>query len=935
MTFEMQTDVRARRVAKDLKSIAAEYKIKLRLTESQQAVARLYGYATWNELVGALGTGTGREDHELTAEALEERKRGQISALIAVGIPGSLAEEILERLAPTARTEADLPRVSLIQTHNDYHPMRLMWTLSIDFERDSDSDYDTIQEEYAGWAKKRTLAPLDRAALSNLEGDSLEGMAWSAEKILERTHFVVDAVAIAGEASKRDVMNEVWRPELSNGKDETLYFHFGCHRFPSPFPGLGVEGCYVDTLVAQRSEDAPDQVEFVFVVSPDVASEETGYMMEGDTSPIRLRENIRIVSVYFCPGEGDLVGECLRTTGLGDAKVDAYLGLWRPYLPPLVNAGWNCLKIWKSRKYLQLHDALSIEDDRETVRRFERARTEQKKMAIAAEIAGESSQVLVRLIDREPQPADLVSEVASAPYPRSDSGSPGYDRDYVQSIIEDAFEVSRAWGMFWHATKAEGLAATALAAAGIEDIAGADHPAAAQYLRAASLVMNALWEVEEKERALLQAVMLARKLPVDSIGLFPALARIYVEHGDEMRARAAAAKYAGAKPSDALVAWSVALIDTKFGPPEQARVSLERAHSLNALAPAALLQIDISPWSWFWRGEESPGGDDEAHHIACLHVAAWRTIEGYREILKSIDRFADGSSKHVAMDVYERQVAALRGEHYRRDATLARAEEAFDMAWDETTDPLQKVELARKALAISPLCVGAYIMLASYANLSPDEKLRCWEMGVTAGAKMLGERFFKKEVGLFWDLTESRDYMRARQGLALELWKQGRRADAVAHLKELLRLNPGDAQRNLFILLPWLIQMDRDDEIEGLLKVWSKGYDVSLMNQMTMITWTRALAAYRRDPATASEYLVAAMKCNAFVPSYLFGDRRLEPFSPRYYSHGDASEAGEYARLALPAWKKSKGAISWVDGTLAALAMNPVGNDPSRTHFRH
>ena len=386
------------------------------------------------------------------------------------------------------------------------------------------------------------------------------------------------------------------------------------------------------------------------------------------------------------------------------------------------------------------------------------------------------------------------------------------------------------------------------------------------------------------------------------------------------------------------MAWSVALIEAKFGPAEHAQESIAPAHALNASAAAALLQHDGdshgSPWSWFWRGEEASGGSDEADHIACLHISAWQTIEGYREMLQSVDRFADGAPKHVSMDDYRHRIAALsEPEGYLGEDDLERAEEVLDMVWEETTDRLQKIELARQALAISPLCVSGYIVLASYANFPPTEKLLAWGNGVAAGAKVLGKRYFEEEIGYFWGDHDSRDYMRARQGLALELWDQGRRVEAIDHLKELLRLNPKDGQRNLYVLLPWLIQLDRDDEIEGLLEVWCEGHDQSVMQRMTMIMWTRTLVAFRRDPATAIEPLVAAMKCNPFVPAYLFWDKHPNKHFRVDYGYGTPEEANEYAVLALDAW--STEARSWVDVTLAALAMNPVGNDPSRTHFRH
>lgn len=52
----------------------------------------------------------------------------------------------------------------------------------------------------------------------------------------------------------------------------------------------------------------------------------------------------------------------------------------------------------------------------------------------------------------------------------------------------------------------------------------------------------------------------------------------------------------------------------------------------------------------------------------------------------------------------------------------------------------------------------------------------------------------QRDVGHFWGLLETRPYLRTRLGLAHALWTAGRRAEAVQHLQDMLRLNPNDNQ---------------------------------------------------------------------------------------------------------------------------------------------
>src|SRR5947199_51392 len=114
-------------------------------------------------------------------------------------------------------------------------------------------------------------------------------------------------------------------------------------------------------------------------------------------------------------------------------------------------------------------------------------------------------------------------------------------------------------------------------------------------------------------------------------------------------------------------------------------------------------------------------------------------------------------------------------------------------AW-ETTGRQARITLAKRALAISPLCADAYVLLAEESAESLEEAKALYARGVEAGELALGPKTFKEDVGYFWGLLETRPYMRARAGLAQALWTSGSRDEAIAHYREMLRLNPGDNQ---------------------------------------------------------------------------------------------------------------------------------------------
>src|SRR5262249_59617173 len=95
--------------------------------------------------------------------------------------------------------------------------------------------------------------------------------------------------------------------------------------------------------------------------------------------------------------------------------------------------------------------------------------------------------------------------------------------------------------------------------------------------------------------------------------------------------------------------------------------------------------------------------------------------------------------------------------------------------------------------------------------------------GVAAGGGGLGRGASRDAVGHFGGLIEPRPYMRAREGLASALWMAGRRDEAIAHLQDMLRLNPNDNQGVRYTLAGWLLAEGRDEPLAPLLEHYDEG----------------------------------------------------------------------------------------------------------------
>jgi hypothetical protein len=255
-------------------------------------------------------------------------------------------------------------------------------------------------------------------------------------------------------------------------------------------------------------------------------------------------------------------------------------------------------------------------------------------------------------------------------------------------------------------------------------------------------------------------------------------------------------------------------------------------------------------------------------------------------------------------------VGGLRGEA-DQDTPLARAQDLMYRAFEEP-DERSRVRLAKDALDVCPDCADAYVLLAEHAP-SRKEALRLYQQGVAAGERALGPDAFQRDVGHFWGILETRPYMRARLGLAHALWTAGQRDEAVQHLQDMLRLNPGDNQGVRYTLAGFLLFLDRDDDLARLLQQYPEEGSAAW-------AYTRALLAFRQhgDTPEARRLLKQARKTNKHVPAYLLGEKFPPSELPAYYSPGDESEALEYIGSFLASWKSTPGAVSWLRENVAA-----------------
>jgi tetratricopeptide (TPR) repeat protein len=236
----------------------------------------------------------------------------------------------------------------------------------------------------------------------------------------------------------------------------------------------------------------------------------------------------------------------------------------------------------------------------------------------------------------------------------------------------------------------------------------------------------------------------------------------------------------------------------------------------------------------------------------------------------------------------------------------------------------KRIKLAREALAISPDCADAYVLLAEEEADTLDEALALYEQGVEAGRRALPPEYFQEHAGMFWGIVETRPFMRALAGAADCLAESDRRAEAVAHWREMLRLNPNDNQGVRVPLLIALLEAGDDAGARRLIKQYEKDYSAAWM-------WSRLLLTFRtQGPGKKTEAaFLDAMECNPHVPRYMMGISRIPDKLPDLYSPGGEDEAMIYVTESAGLWLANRSALNWLVDRGGQLLEEDLPPEPS------
>ena len=223
----------------------------------------------------------------------------------------------------------------------------------------------------------------------------------------------------------------------------------------------------------------------------------------------------------------------------------------------------------------------------------------------------------------------------------------------------------------------------------------------------------------------------------------------------------------------------------------------------------------------------------------------------------------------------------------------------------------EAIRLARRALEVWPDCAEACLVLADRA---PDAERA---LPLFAAAMAAAERVPGPEA--------AGTYLARRSGLAETLITLGRKEEAAGHLRELLRLDPGDGMGAFHLLADLLLDLDRDDEATELLDRYP---DEELAGALL----TRALLAFRRegDSSEARRRLRRGVKANPLLPRFFLG------YVGKAGPAGPEPSEGHLGRVfySRSIWERTPGALGWLEERAGLPRRGESGKESRRPHRR-
>jgi tetratricopeptide (TPR) repeat protein len=230
----------------------------------------------------------------------------------------------------------------------------------------------------------------------------------------------------------------------------------------------------------------------------------------------------------------------------------------------------------------------------------------------------------------------------------------------------------------------------------------------------------------------------------------------------------------------------------------------------------------------------------------------------------------------------------------------------------------RQIHLARRAVALWPGCVDAWLVLARRA-LDRETARDLYARAVAAGERLLPRG--RQRDAWFVPMEERLailSYVRARIGLAKALWDLGAREEAAGHFQGILAVDADDSQRVRYLLAHALLALGRAAEVEDLL--------ARSVEDRAGWHYTRALLTFHHegDSPAARRQLAAALRSNRGSA------QRLLSAIPTDWVNSRGQQEMEDSVLFRDVWSETPGALEWLRSQNVATARAPQARKKKR-----
>jgi tetratricopeptide (TPR) repeat protein len=297
--------------------------------------------------------------------------------------------------------------------------------------------------------------------------------------------------------------------------------------------------------------------------------------------------------------------------------------------------------------------------------------------------------------------------------------------------------------------------------------------------------------------------------------------------------------------------------------------------------------------------------------------------------MRAVQKMMEGrefSSKEEASEFLREQLEGKKLEDIMAEYPPDPREEAQELAYraHRAESEREAAEFCQRALELDPDNLDAALLLAQLGAETPAEAIEPTRRVLERAEEAFGADFIEENRGSFWQIVETRPYMRALAGLKTVLELSGAYDEAIRVGEKMLDLNPMDNQGVRYELLPLYLREGRLEAARDLIGRYEDDAGPGFL-------YCRLLERLLSDDEEGARGLLQeAHDWNPHLTAYLTGEKQPPHRRVQYYTPHEESEAIVAFMQIWPAWEAYPVALAWLRAVKKRLG-EPSGQAPEES----